>query len=82
MRLATVVGVLIGTVVALSAQAQLPDGHAEPQQKAAFIVPQYANVLGTLDASKPESIIRARDAVLAKYAQVASAEADAVFRRA
>jgi len=81
MRLATGIGVLIATLLAAPGVAQWPGSSTESQKKAAFIVSEYANVLRTLDASKPESIIRARDAVLATYTQVASVEADAVFRQ-
>lgn len=61
-----------------SAQRGAP---TNPQIQAAGIVPEYAEVLRTLDPAKPESILKARDAALAKYAKAASADADAVFRQ-
>jgi hypothetical protein len=71
----------IALLLAVPGLAQLPGGSTESQKKAAFIVSEYANVLRALDASKSESIILAREAALATYAQVASVEADAVFRQ-
>lgn len=44
-------------------------------------MPVYAAVLDALDPTKPESILKARDAALTKYANAASADADAVFRQ-
>jgi hypothetical protein len=62
-------------------------GHAQrgtptyPQVQAASVVPEYAAFLSTLDASRPESILKARDVAVADYASAGTSVADAVFRQ-
>jgi hypothetical protein len=80
---------LLGVIAAALAAVILSPAHASaqrrapsyPQVKAASIVPEYAAVLDALDPATPESILKARDAAIAKYSKSVSPDADAVFRQ-
>ena len=79
---AVVIATVLAAMILCSAPAFAQRGRPTyPQVQAASIVPEYAAVLDALDPAKPESILKARDAALAKYAKAASADADAVFRQ-
>jgi hypothetical protein len=81
-RLVGVIAAVLAAMFLLAAPVSAqPGAPTYPQLKAASVVPEYAVVLQALDPAQPESILKARDAALAKYANAGSVDADAVFRQ-
>ena len=69
--------VLLGTE---PAPAQPRGQPTDLEKQAALIVPDFANVLRTLDPTKLESITRAHDSAVQGYAKADNTVADAAFR--
>jgi len=68
--------------VAVPARAQSQPGEpTAAQRRAAAIVPDYAAWLASLNPSQPESIVRARDGLLERYAKAADQQREAAFRQ-